>query len=362
MATRRSRIVRKHKPRAPVESGEGEGRTPFAVADGVFSAHEPELFRPDCEALCCRLANAAARQPDVRAVHISLGSGTCRIEFDPERANAAQMAECFTRAVRAAVAEEPADARRGFERGWTALSVFPHGKTVSTWETIREGEGEVRLRNRIVNKDSGLARRVAHELAHAPGVNSCRTAFWTRELDVRFDPATTSPGRLVAAAEEAFQQTLRPALDRSTVEEPAPPAMATGLRRLWYVGLAGGSFALTLVGLVVPGVPTVPFLLATSYYLVRSSPRLNALLLKSRFFGPILDDLQHWGGLRRINKIKLGALTLVVSAVTIVVAGPPLVLLVVMFAVASASLYAISRLPGVPSRARRSSALAPAAA
>ena len=53
--------------------------------------------------------------------------------------------------------------------------------------------------------------------------------------------------------------------DRSPIE------VATGAKRVGYLVLAGGAFAMTLVALVVPGIPTVPFLLATSYCLARSS-------------------------------------------------------------------------------------------
>jgi uncharacterized membrane protein YbaN (DUF454 family) len=117
------------------------------------------------------------------------------------------------------------------------------------------------------------------------------------------------------------------------------------LRRWYYLALAGGSFTLMVVGLIVPGIPTVPFLLATSYYLARSSPRLDRALSQSWFFGPILTDLEKSGGLRPINKIKLIGLTLAVCALTLVVAGPSLVLLLIMGAAASVSIYAIKRIP-----------------
>jgi uncharacterized membrane protein YbaN (DUF454 family) len=112
--------------------------------------------------------------------------------------------------------------------------------------------------------------------------------------------------------------------------------------------LAAGSFALTVVGVVVPIVPTVPFLMATSYYLVRASPALNRRLLRSRFFGPILEDLQTWGGLRPINKMKLVGLALMFGVLTIVLIGPPVVVLVIMAGVYSATIYFIVRMPGVP--------------
>ena len=48
--------------------------------------------------------------------------------------------------------------------------------------------------------------------------------------------------------------------------------LASGPRRFRYLALAAGSFAMTVVGLIVPGIPTVPFLLATSYYLAARHP------------------------------------------------------------------------------------------
>ena len=73
--------------------------------------------------------------------------------------------------------------------------------------------------------------------------------------------------------------------------------------------MAGGAFTLTLVGLVVPGVPSVPFLLATSYYLARSSPRLNERLRRTAFFGPILQEWEGHDALSLTSKGKLIGLT-----------------------------------------------------
>jgi uncharacterized membrane protein YbaN (DUF454 family) len=358
------KTTRRRKTTQAAGNADGEGRVSLCEQEGVLVLREPELCRPGHEAFCRRLANAAGRQKDIRAVRICLASGTCRLEFAAGQVSAAEMANRFAEAVREAISAGMEGGGPGRDHGWTALTVFPAGEAGSTWETTREGQGELRLRSPILDKDLGLARRVARELSGAPGVASCRATLWSRDLEIRFDPGVTSAGIVVSAAEDAFRRVLRPTLDRSTAEEPGPPAVVKGLRRAWYLALAGGSFTLTLVGLVVPGVPTVPFLLATSYYLVRSSPRLNGLLLRSRYFGPILTDLEEWGGLRRVNKIKLIVLTLAVGIVTLVLVGPPLVLLLVMSAVASASVYAIMRIPGIPPRARNSSSpgLAPSVA
>jgi uncharacterized membrane protein YbaN (DUF454 family) len=353
MSARKRKPVKRHEETAAEARGRDEGEASVSERDGAVVMREPRLFRPGREAFCRRLADAAAGQKDVRSVHVCLASGTCRLEFEAGRATASEMAGRFAAAVHQAIPEGPGGSGPARRPGWVALTVFPSGDSASVWETAREARGELRLRNPILRKDLGLARRVARDLSGAPGVASCRATLWGRDLEVRFDPDVTSTGPVVAAAEAAFRKILRPALDQSTAEYPAPPAVATGLRRAWYLALAGGSFGLTVVGLAVPGVPTVPFLMSTSYYLVRSSPRLNARLLRSRFFGPILTDLEKWGGLRRINKVRLIALTLLVSLVTVVLVGPPLVLLLIMAAVASGSAYGITRLPGIPSQAAR---------
>ena len=125
-------------------------------------------------------------------------------------------------------------------------------------------------------------------------------------------------------------------------------AVATGVRRLRYLALAGGSFAMTLLGLVVPGIPTVPFLLATSYYLARSSPRLNDRLRRTAFFGPILVEWEQHQGLSRTSKAKLIGLTAAIVVVTVALSAASPVVLVVILVIALFSAIGIARIPGLP--------------
>jgi uncharacterized membrane protein YbaN (DUF454 family) len=129
-------------------------------------------------------------------------------------------------------------------------------------------------------------------------------------------------------------------------------ASVTADRRVRFVNLAkaGGAFVLTLVGLAVPGMPTVPFLLATSYYLSQSSPRLNRALLNSAFFGPILRDWETYRGLSPSSKGRLIGLTATIVTVTVVVTAiSPLVVILILM-ISLVSIYEIIRLPGVPAR------------
>jgi uncharacterized membrane protein YbaN (DUF454 family) len=337
------------KPRVadqPVEAGDRGRSATFSEEDGILVVRDPSLFRSGREGFCRRLAVAAGRV-GVRSAQVSLASATCRLEFEAGRTDASEMARCFVAALRATIdgiATTGPPSRR--DHGWTSLAVFHDGEHTSTWEVVRERPGALRLRHPSLLQDRDLARRIAAELSEVPGIESSRATLLGGDLDVRFDPGRSSPISALSAAEATSRRALRTA-PRSLAREDQAPAVETGARRLGYLALAGGSFGLTIVGLVVPGIPTIPFLLATSYYLARSSPRLNRVLLRSRFFGPILADLETAGGLRWINKIKLISFTLVVAVVTVVVAGPTLVVSLLILTAIAVSLFAIVRIPEI---------------
>jgi len=94
-----------------------------------------------------------------------------------------------------------------------------------------------------------------------------------------------------------------------------------GWKRAAYLLLAGLLFVLGALGVILPGLPATPFLLLTSYFLIRSSPRLNAALLGSRLFGPILTDWQVHGGVRPDVKIKAVVAVALAVGITIALTG-----------------------------------------
>jgi uncharacterized membrane protein YbaN (DUF454 family) len=65
-----------------------------------------------------------------------------------------------------------------------------------------------------------------------------------------------------------------------------------GVRRwLWWL-LAWVALALGLIGIVVPGLPTTPFILLAAWAAARGSDRLHAWLQAHRTFGPMIRDWQ----------------------------------------------------------------------
>ena len=72
-------------------------------------------------------------------------------------------------------------------------------------------------------------------------------------------------------------------------------------RWLWWL-LAYASLALGVIGIVVPGLPTVPFVLLSAFAAARGSQRLHARLLADRRFGPMIRDWQAQGAVSRRAK------------------------------------------------------------
>jgi uncharacterized membrane protein YbaN (DUF454 family) len=84
------------------------------------------------------------------------------------------------------------------------------------------------------------------------------------------------------------------------------------VRAFWLV-VAAASLGLGATGVVVPVLPTTPFLLVAAYAAARSSTRLHAWLLGHRVFGPAIVDWQaHRAVSRRAKLVASG--TMAVSA------------------------------------------------
>ena len=82
---------------------------------------------------------------------------------------------------------------------------------------------------------------------------------------------------------------------------PAPRALAAPLRWLMQA-LAGLCLVLAAVGIVLPVMPTVPFLLGAAWLAARSSPRLHGWLLTHKRFGRCLRDWNDAGVVPRRAK------------------------------------------------------------
>ena len=132
--------------------------------------------------------------------------------------------------------------------------------------------------------------------------------------------------------------------DRVGDIKPSAP-LARGWRKLTYLALGTAFTFIGALGAILPGLPATPFLLLSSFFFVRSSPRLNAWLLRSRFFGPILVDWQVHGGVRADIRVKAIVVVVLAVALTIYASDFSLLPALTVTSLASIGVVVILRLP-----------------
>ena len=96
--------------------------------------------------------------------------------------------------------------------------------------------------------------------------------------------------------------------------DPAPRLHRSRAVRvlLWIAGSV--SLALGVVGVVVPGLPTTPFVLLAAACYAKASPRLHQWLLNHRWMGPMLRDWESDHSLtRRIKTTAVGSMLVMVG-------------------------------------------------
>lgn len=167
-----------------------------------------------------------------------------------------------------------------------------------------------------VNDDDGRLRDMAAGILRRPGVRAV-------VIDRRQLQATIVPQRGDAKVGAIASPAELPASDSSDVIEwcdsqgeilycvRARP-QATGWRRLGLITLTAVALILALLGVILPGLPTTPFVLLASYGLMRTSRRWHRWLLDSRLFGGVLRDWHLHRGISAHVRVKALSLLLIV--------------------------------------------------
>jgi uncharacterized membrane protein YbaN (DUF454 family) len=315
---------------------------------GTLRVNDARLFARERRAFCRRLAEAIASRPGVRKVMIDLASGSCRLEFVPRSVSRQEIAASFAESVREATASAV-----------DALTAYALPGQVSLWETLEASPGRIRIRHQGLSGEFARLSQVADTLSRLDTVQSCKAIPWSHRLTIDFSPENGVADWFIDQAERAFESLVanedwqaKAAMPLVEVPDQRHPIeVATGPKRWLYLALGGGSLVMTVVGLIVPGIPTVPFLLLSSYGFARSSPRINRWLRETRFFGPILIEWEQHGGLSTSSKKKLIGLTSVVVLVAIVLAPLSPLALGLILVMAGLSVYGVSRMPSAPDNA-----------
>lgn len=119
--------------------------------------------------------------------------------------------------------------------------------------------------------------------------------------------------------------------------------------RILWGGLGGISVGLGAAGVVLPLLPTTPFMLLAAFCFARSSPRLERWLTKHPRFGPAIRDWQAHGAISKRGKGMALVAIAVTIGISLALGLSPLILSVQALALSMVCLFILTR-PTAPAK------------
>jgi len=104
------------------------------------------------------------------------------------------------------------------------------------------------------------------------------------------------------------------------------PKAPKGSPRLVDLALAGGSLTIAVAGAILPGVPSLPFLLLATRHAVRLSPKMDRFLRRRPWSAALLSKAEAAGGLLRLDRRSLLEVLpiIVLATAVLLIVHPPL--------------------------------------
>ena len=96
------------------------------------------------------------------------------------------------------------------------------------------------------------------------------------------------------------------------------------IKRITFVVLGCVSLALAVIGVVLPILPTVPFLALAAFCFAKSSDRLNNWLINTKFYQNNLADFKAGKGMTVKTKVRILAtvtLVMVIGLIAMLIKG-----------------------------------------
>ncbi|MEM7215419.1 MAG: YbaN family protein [Pseudomonadota bacterium] len=114
------------------------------------------------------------------------------------------------------------------------------------------------------------------------------------------------------------------------------------LRSFWFL-VGTLSLFLGLIGIVLPVLPTTPFVILAAFAFGKSSPRLQAWLERNHVFGPIIEDWREKGAIATRYKIMAISMMAAALLLSIVMDVGPVILVVQLACMIAAACFILTR-------------------
>ena len=115
------------------------------------------------------------------------------------------------------------------------------------------------------------------------------------------------------------------------------------MNRFWWKMAGLLAVALGVIGIVLPIMPTTPFLLVAAYCFDRGSPALHNWLINHRAFGPIIKSWRDHGAVPLLAKITAVVFMSAALAGGIYAGLPPWILVLQSVIFSTVAIFLITR-------------------
>lgn len=120
--------------------------------------------------------------------------------------------------------------------------------------------------------------------------------------------------------------------------------MKKHLNRWFYLSLGGLFFSLGLIGVLLPLLPTTPFMILAAACFAKSSPRFHQALLNNRWIGADLRRWEHTKTMKRSTKKRATWVIVVTFSVSIALVSETLALQLMLMVIAMVLLFFLWRI------------------
>lgn len=125
---------------------------------------------------------------------------------------------------------------------------------------------------------------------------------------------------------------------------PVSPQVQSKTKKIFLKGIGLVFVGLAILGVVLPILPTTPFLLVAAACFAKSSPRMQKKLLANKTFGPLIYEWQQHRCIPRKAK-RISLLTIILSVVWSAYLLQSLALTALVFALVIGPFIFLWRLP-----------------